>query len=250
GFTGHEHFFEVGLVHMNGRMYDAKLGRFLSPDNYIQDPFNTQSFNRYGYVWNNPLSITDPDGEIFWAVVGIAAAIGAAIGAITYVLNAAITGDWSWSGFGMSILGGALTGALGGAIAPGMFPALMTSSFFYKAIGVGVLASFIPGLTIPLGNFSISISPSIVFGQAIGIGANISASYQSGNFNISAGIGVSFFGRAYGTGKQGWEYRTSGAIGYNDGNFSLALYSTKFNSGNETSQQVGGISVGYGDWNI
>jgi RHS repeat-associated protein len=65
GYTGHEHFVEVGLIHMNGRMYDAELGRFLSPDNYIQEPFNTQSFNRYGYVWNNPLKFTDPSGESF-----------------------------------------------------------------------------------------------------------------------------------------------------------------------------------------
>ena len=58
GFTGHEHFIGVALIHMNGRMYDAKLGRFLSPDNYIQEPFNTQNFNRYGYVLNNPLKYT------------------------------------------------------------------------------------------------------------------------------------------------------------------------------------------------
>ena len=64
GFTGHEHFFEVSLIHMNGRMYDAQLGRFLSPDNFIQDPYNTQSFNRYGYVWNNPLISIDPSGEL------------------------------------------------------------------------------------------------------------------------------------------------------------------------------------------
>ena len=63
GNTGHEHFFGVGLIHMNGRMYDQNLGRFLSPDDHIQEPFNTQSFNRYGYVWNNPLSGIDPDGE-------------------------------------------------------------------------------------------------------------------------------------------------------------------------------------------
>ena len=63
GYTGHEHFFEVGLIHMNGRMYDATLGRFLSPDNYVQEPFNTQSYNRYGYVFNNPLMFTDPSGE-------------------------------------------------------------------------------------------------------------------------------------------------------------------------------------------
>ncbi len=63
GYTGHEHFFEVGLIHMNGRMYDAKMKRFLAPDNYIQDPYNTQNYNRYSYVLNNPLKYTDPSGE-------------------------------------------------------------------------------------------------------------------------------------------------------------------------------------------
>ena len=63
GYTGHEHFFGVSLIHMNGRMYDANLGRFLSPDNNIQEPFNTQSFNRYSYTVNNPLKYIDPSGE-------------------------------------------------------------------------------------------------------------------------------------------------------------------------------------------
>jgi len=62
GFTGHEHIDEIGLIHMNGRVYDAELGRFLSADKYIQAPYNTQSFNRYSYVWNNPLKYTDPSG--------------------------------------------------------------------------------------------------------------------------------------------------------------------------------------------
>ena len=48
---------------MNGRLYDPVLHRFLQPDNYVQDPFNTQNFNRYGYVLNNPLKYTDPSGE-------------------------------------------------------------------------------------------------------------------------------------------------------------------------------------------
>ncbi len=65
GYTGHEHFMGVGLIHMNGRMYDAKLGRFISPDTYVQEPFNTQNFNRFGYGFNNPLKYVDPSGEIF-----------------------------------------------------------------------------------------------------------------------------------------------------------------------------------------
>ena len=74
GFTGHEHFFEVDLIHMNGRMYDAMLGRFLSPDNFVQAPYNTQSYNRYGYVMNNPLVYFDPSGEVIEPISFIAVA--------------------------------------------------------------------------------------------------------------------------------------------------------------------------------
>ncbi len=52
----------MGLIHMNGRVEDANIGRFLSPDPYVQDALNTQSFNRYSYVNNNPLTFTDPSG--------------------------------------------------------------------------------------------------------------------------------------------------------------------------------------------
>ncbi len=62
GYTGHEEIVEVGLVHMNGRVYDQELGRFISPDPIIQAPYVTNSFNRYSYVWNNPLKYTDPTG--------------------------------------------------------------------------------------------------------------------------------------------------------------------------------------------
>lgn len=64
GFTNHEHLNATGLIHMNGRVYDPIIGRFLSPDDYIQFPESSQSYNRYTYVLNNPLSYTDPSGEI------------------------------------------------------------------------------------------------------------------------------------------------------------------------------------------
>lgn len=69
GFTGHEMLDDVGLIHMNGRLYDPAMGRFLSADPHIQDPLSLQSYNRYSYVWNNPLSSTDPSG--YWKVFGI-----------------------------------------------------------------------------------------------------------------------------------------------------------------------------------
>lgn len=58
GYTGHDHLLSVGIIHMNGRFYDPVLHRFLSPDNFVQDTFNTQNFNRYAYVLNNPLMYT------------------------------------------------------------------------------------------------------------------------------------------------------------------------------------------------
>nr|WP_319998176.1 FG-GAP-like repeat-containing protein [uncultured Draconibacterium sp.] len=67
GFTGHEHIPEFGLINMNGRLYDPLLGRMLSPDNYVQLPDFSQSFNRYSYAFNNPLIYIDPDGE--WAIL-------------------------------------------------------------------------------------------------------------------------------------------------------------------------------------
>lgn len=47
---------------MNGRIYDPVIGRFQSADPYIQDPNNQQSYNRYSYVLNDPLILTDPTG--------------------------------------------------------------------------------------------------------------------------------------------------------------------------------------------
>ncbi len=49
----------------NGRMYDPALGRFLSPDPFMQSSLNTQNFNRYSYCLNNPLKFTDPSGFVY-----------------------------------------------------------------------------------------------------------------------------------------------------------------------------------------
>ena len=62
GFTDHEHLNRTGFVHMNGRVYDPRIGRFVSPDPIVQAPWMSQSYNRYAYVFNNPMSLVDPSG--------------------------------------------------------------------------------------------------------------------------------------------------------------------------------------------
>jgi RHS repeat-associated protein len=74
---------DVGLVHMNGRLYDPALGRMCAADPYVQTPENLQNYNRYSYVLNNPLSQVDPSGHfIVEAIVAIVAAVLAVIAAV------------------------------------------------------------------------------------------------------------------------------------------------------------------------
>lgn len=102
GYTGHEHLQGVKLIHMNGRLYDPNLKRFLSPDNYIQDVSNTQNFNRYGYVLNNPLMYTDPSGEMTedpgGLSVGQQIGIGTALASLETVDWGSV-GDWLGTNF-------------------------------------------------------------------------------------------------------------------------------------------------------
>lgn len=61
GFTSQEHDADLGLVNMRGRLYDPRLGRFITPDPFVTR-LSPQGFNRYSYVRNNPLTLVDPSG--------------------------------------------------------------------------------------------------------------------------------------------------------------------------------------------
>ncbi|SHJ23239.1 RHS repeat-associated core domain-containing protein [Cruoricaptor ignavus] len=176
GYTSHEHFAEVGLIHMNGRLYDPLLRRFLNADENIQDMFNTQNYNKYGYVLNNPLMFNDPSGEfifaifaalpLFWGTVATAAVIGAAIGVGMYMIQAAITGNWSWGGLAKSFFVGALTGAVSGALGQ-----VFTAGGFWATVGNGALAGAgSGGITSVINgqNFFEGIIKGAVIGGAIG----------------------------------------------------------------------------------
>jgi RHS repeat-associated protein len=105
GYTGHEHLlptfdqfgFGYGIINMNGRLYDPKLHRFLMPDNNIQDPYNSQNYNRYGYVLNNPLKNTDPTGE----TCNCPENNGPSDGQQTFIGNAALYIKNNWDNWGI-----------------------------------------------------------------------------------------------------------------------------------------------------
>ena len=102
---GHEMLNEFNLINMNGRVYDSVLGRFLSPDKYVQEGDNSQNYNSYSYCLNNPLKYADPSGNVFVLDDFIAiTAMGAMMGA----MNAAMSDKPIWKG---ALLGAASTAA-------------------------------------------------------------------------------------------------------------------------------------------
>jgi len=160
GFTGHEHIDEFNLINMNGRVYDPLTAQFLSPDNFIQSPTNSQNLNRYAYCLNNPLIYTDPDGE-FWNLV-----IGAAIGG---VVNWAVNGaDFTWEGlgyFGVGAVAGLAGGAIGGAGLGMMQTATLSGAAGGAIIGGG--NAFVGG------GSGIDIMKSTIGGSLIGGGIGL-----------------------------------------------------------------------------
>jgi RHS repeat-associated protein len=177
GYTGHEHLLGVGLINMNGRLYDPLLHRFLSPDNYVQDPTNTQNFNRYGYVMNNPLKYTDESGQ-FWNFV-IGGVIG---GAINWYFNGH---DFSWKGLGYFAVG-ALAGAVGVGVGQAATTSLNAGGFIGGAIvgaATGGASGFISGAGnawVGGANFMKGLGSGLTSGLLGALGGGVLGGYLSG----------------------------------------------------------------------
>jgi RHS repeat-associated protein len=144
GYTFHEHIFEFSLINMNARMYDPVTRRVISPDNYIQAPDNTQSFNRYSYCWNNPLKYTDPSGDLIFVPILIAAAIGGVVNVGIQSINGNI--NYNKSGWGWDVAAAFGIGAAAGAVSVAVPQALGTFMGYGLTTATGGIASgFIPG---------------------------------------------------------------------------------------------------------
>ncbi|MGH1519542.1 RHS repeat-associated core domain-containing protein [Chryseobacterium sp. JK1] len=194
GYTSHEHFAEVGIIHMNGRLYDPLLRRFLNADENIQDPTNTQNYNKYGYVMNNPLMFNDPTGEEIVTLLGISMAaivkaiiIGAAVGLAAYTLSLAVTGNFDqWNLLGA--FKATFTGAISGAVTFGI------GSLFSGAGGCITTASQV--LKESIGNVGLAIVQAGTHAIAQGILSSVQgeAFLSSAASGFFGSLGASAFG--------------------------------------------------------
>lgn len=181
GYTGHEHLTQFGLVNMNARLYDPILGRFLSPDPYVQMPYMSQNFNRYTYAMNNPLCYVDENGEFFWIVVGVAAGIAAITNVAIHWKEIKAAGGWQgfWKGTGYFLTGG-LAGGLGAAVGIG------TAVGFSGMLGV-TATSFTAATT----GFTAGATVGAAGGATSGFVLNTSNSLLAGeNFGKSLSNGL------------------------------------------------------------
>jgi RHS repeat-associated protein len=160
----HEHLDEMGIIHMNGRIYDPLTGRFMSADPFIQAPGNLQSYNRYAYVMNNPLSCTDPSGywslkKLFKAVVFIAVVVYTGGAAASFMASsmgyasvaAATVGAGATLGSAMAV--GAASGFAGSFMSSAMMGKNLEQSLKAGAIGAVTGAAF-AGITYGVGQYA------------------------------------------------------------------------------------------------
>ncbi|MDY7041453.1 MAG: RHS repeat-associated core domain-containing protein [Chloroflexota bacterium] len=62
GFTGQRHEGSIGLYQMGARWYNPVIGRWISADTVVPDFGSPRAWNRYLYVFGNPLKYIDPSG--------------------------------------------------------------------------------------------------------------------------------------------------------------------------------------------
>ena len=181
GFTGHQHVDRLDLIHMNGRTYDPKLGRFMQADIVVQSPFDTQSYNRYSYLMNNPLNGRDPSGYF-----SIKENAGLIVGAVLTVWQPWGAGIWANIGYGATA-GAAGAGANGGNILQGAAIGAFSAAVFSgingpdSSLGWGASGDF--------GQHALNIAANGVAGGAISVvqGGKFGHGFASAGFSSAAG---------------------------------------------------------------
>jgi len=134
-YTGREND-GTNLHYYRARYYDPQVQRFVS-----EDPLGAAAgVNFYAYVGGNPLSYTDPTGEVAWVVGG--AVVGAAINvAATLAVSG---GNATWQQIGAAAASGAIAGgvsALAGPLAGTIARSLGQSAAGALSLGANAVVS-------------------------------------------------------------------------------------------------------------
>ena len=202
GYCAHEMLPEYGLINMNGRLYDPLLGRFLSPDNYVQQPDNSQNFNRYSYCLNNPLKYNDPSGDLFtWMFGKKGFSLGLNFGFFGFGLN--------FGGFDSPSVG--IYGELGPRVGGTGFGAgaTLSQSLDYSIWSKSFSTSSIVGVYGSLGLFNAGGNATYTYGKNGGWSWNVNAGVNLiGTDEEGLGLNVGY-------GSDGWNF---GLGGYFDSN--------------------------------
>ncbi len=170
GYTMHEHLGALGLINMNGRVYDPLLGMFLSPDPYVQAPGNWLNYNRYGYCYGNPLLYTDPSGEFLVGLI-VGAIIGTYIGG-SIANHSYNPGKWdyssgkTWGYMAGGAIIGAASGVLGSYVVASGMPMANTASMltgsYVNSIGMHMMTGGQVPVSLSLGGVSYDMTNNIL----------------------------------------------------------------------------------------
>ena len=250
GYTGHEQLDNIMLVHMNGRVYDPAIGRFLSADPYVKGIDASQGWNRYAYVSNRPLAFTDPSGyesfsrgdSLHGHVVAILPGLDPAADPemeeiITTATRLRLILDWLTSNAVMlaqhTPIGLVSAGAGGGGANDGGNNDKRQCD----------LTDLLADINAAIGEFE--------YNNNVSVELSLSATYgneQSGFWNGQIVLGVNAMGQVYSRFSEAPDLQGQGAYAYVSAGISIGKQvGPEVNGLSESSIQAGAFYVGLGD---
>jgi len=206
GYTGQESD-ATGLMYYNARYYDPVLQRFMEADTLLPNLYDPQQLNRYSYVRNNPIMLTDPSGNCIWDGCIFEAA------AIAYIAGS-VAGAWSTADAkGLSLdealgdqdvrmgsaavgIGAAATVATAGAAAP----AVASAGTAYGVGGALTTTMAVGGTSVVAGDTAAQMSYNAMSGQGLTSGLSVergltSWALGSGTAGVFKGISIVVAGK-------------------------------------------------------